>query len=449
MVVTTRIFTGSCGKPFFGGDAWRGRICNKRKDGQIYTEEVVISPARDNTGKITNFVAVKRDITKELSQEEQLRQAQKMESVGRLAGGVAHDFNNMLSVIIGHTDIALSQMEPDKDYREDFKEIQKAAKRSADITRQLLAFARKQTIAPTVIDLNRSVESTMKMLGPLLGEDIELIWKPGDLACDVKMDKTQIDQIMANLLVNARDAISGVGKVIVETCRMDVDEQYCADHPEFAPGEYVQLSVSDNGCGMDKATKANLFEPFFSTKGPLEGTGLGLSTVYGIVKQNLGFITVYSELGEGTTFKIFLRHYDNDSAIKEVDVNSDICTGGNETILLVEDEVSIMKLGKIMLEKLGYSVLAASNPDEAIRLAKKYKEDINLLITDVVMPEMNGKNLAGTILSFYPDLKCLFMSGYTANVIAHQGVLDEGVQFMQKPFSMQDLASTVRRVLES
>ena len=431
------------------GEAWRGRFINKRKDGQLYTEEAIISPARDNSGKITNFVAVKRDITNELNQEEQLRQAQKMESVGRLAGGVAHDFNNMLSVIIGHTDIALSQIEPDNVFREDFEEIQKAAKRSADITRQLLAFARKQTIAPTIIDLSQSIESALKMLGPLLGEDIELIWQPAKAACKIKMDQAQIDQIIANLLVNARDAISGVGKIIVETSIVTMDEQYCVDHPGFAPGQYVQLTVSDNGCGMDDETKSKLFEPFYSTKGPLEGTGLGLSTVYGIIKQNMGFINVYSELGKGTTFKILLKHYTGDRIEVKNSDKSDISSGGKETILLVEDEEAIMKLGRTMLERLGYGVLAASTPEEAISLAKKYKEDIDLLITDVVMPEMNGKNLARTILSFYPDLKCLFMSGYTADVIAHQGILDEGVQFMQKPFSMRELASKVRLVLDS
>ena len=292
-----------------GGRTWAGRMVNKRKDGTLYTEEATISPVRDASGRIVNYVAVKRDITEHLRLAAQFQQAQKMESVGRLAGGVAHDFNNMLGVILGHAELALEQVDPAQPLHADLEEIRKAAERSADLTRQLLAFARKQTVAPKVLDLNETVEGMLKMLRRLIGEDIDLAWLPGADLWPVKMDPSQIDQILANLCVNARDAIAGVGKVTIETGNGAFDEDYCADHAGFVPGEYVLLAVSDDGCGMDKETLAHIFEPFFTTKEMGKGTGLGLATVYGIVKQNNGFINVYSEPGQGTTFKIYLpRH---------------------------------------------------------------------------------------------------------------------------------------------
>jgi two-component system cell cycle sensor histidine kinase/response regulator CckA len=403
----------------------------------------------------TQMFGVFRDISerKQAEQEReklqaQLNQAQKMESVGRLAGGVAHDFNNMLGVILGHAEMALNRMDPAQPLVADLQEIRKAAQRSADLTRQLLAFARKQTIAPKMLDLNETVESMLKMLRRLIGENIDLSWLPGNNLWPVKVDPSQIDQILANLCVNARDAIAGVGKVTIETKDSTFDETTCAAHAGFVPGEYVRLTVSDNGCGMDTETRAHIFEPFFTTKGVGEGTGLGLSTVYGIVKQNNGYIDVDSEPGQGTIFKIYLPRHAGQVVEDRKAASAEIPKGSGETVLLVEDEPAILNIAKRMLELLGYSVLAAHRPAEAIRLAEAHVGEIHLLMTDVVMPEMNGRDLAKTLLSPYPRLTALFMSGYTADVIAHRGVLDEGVCFIQKPFSIKDLAAKIRQALD-
>jgi CheY-like chemotaxis protein len=296
--------------------------------------------------------------------------------------------------------------------------------------------------------LNETVDGMLKMLWHLIGENIDLIWKP---ACDlypVKMDPAQIDQILANLLVNARDAISGVGRITIETGNAVFDETYFTSHMDFIPGDYVMLAVSDNGCGMDSETLANIFEPFFTTKELYRGGGLGMATVYGIVKQNKGFINVYSEPGSGTVLKIYLpRYVDSEKLVSSKDVEEKP-KGGNETVLIVEDEVILLEMARTMLERLGYNVLAAVTPGEALRLARDYAGGINLLITDVVMPEMNGHDLAGQMISLYPDIKCLFMSGYTANAIAHHGVLSKEAPFIQKPFSRKDLAIKLREALE-
>ncbi|EMS80039.1 histidine kinase,response regulator receiver domain,GAF domain-containing protein [Desulfotignum phosphitoxidans DSM 13687] len=385
---------------------------------------------------------------KQKKTEQQLQQAQKMESVGRLAGGVAHDFNNMLGVILGHTELALLQADENHELHDDLKEIQKAAKRSADITKQLLAFARKQTISPKKIDLNDTVESMLNMLRRLIGEDIDLVWQPGAHLWPVKMDPSQIDQILANLCVNARDAISGVGKLTIETGRKTFDEEYCKEHAGFIPGEFVLLAVSDNGCGMDKDILDNLFEPFFTTKEVGKGTGLGLATIYGIVKQNNGFINVYSEPGQGSTFKIYLPRLVDDKETDKAVPEKKVIAGGTETILLVEDEPSILRMTRMMLERKGYTVLSAATPSEAVEKAKSHSGAIDLLMTDVVMSEMNGRDLSRQITDLYPDIRLLFMSGYTANVIAHQGILDDGVSFIQKPFSMADMTENVRKLLD-
>jgi PAS domain S-box-containing protein len=427
-----------------------------RKDGR--TRWVSNSPVlqRDEQGLLTGYDGLITDITERKRAEEekeklqaQLVQAQKMESVGRLAGGVAHDFNNMLGVILGHTELALEQVDPAQPIHADLQEVRKAAERSADLTRQLLAFARKQTVAPKVIDLNKTVSGMLKMLQRLIGEDIDLAWLPGKALGPVNVDPSQIDQILANLCVNARDAIAGVGKVTIETGAAAFDEAYCAAHAGFVPGDYVLLAVSDSGCGMDAETLGHLFEPFFTTKELGRGTGLGLAMVYGAVKQNKGFINVYSEPGQGTTFKIYLpRHLAK--ADRPAEKKPDQPAGrGHETILLVEDEPMILRMTTMMLERLGYAVIGAKTPGEAIRLANEHAGEIHLLMTDVVMPEMNGRDLAGNILSLYPGIKRLFMSGYTANVIAHHGVLDQGVNFIQKPFSMKDLAAKVPEVLDT
>jgi CheY-like chemotaxis protein len=368
--------------------------------------------------------------------------------VGRLAGGVAHDFNNMLGVILGHTELALLQADENHDLHDDLKEIQKAAKRSADITKQLLAFARKQTISPKQLNLNDTVESMLNMLRRLIGEDIDLVWKPDAHIWPVKMDTTQIDQILANLCINARDSIAGVGKLTIETGKKSFDDEYCRQHSGFTPGDFVQLAVSDNGCGMDKDTLDNVFEPFFTTKEVGKGTGLGLATVYGIVKQNSGFINVYSEPDRGSTFKIYLPRTSTDKNTDKVLPEKKPAAGGTETILLVEDEPTILRMTRMMLEKKGYSVLSAATPAEAVEKATNHSDSIDLLMTDVVMPEMNGRDLAGQITDLYPDIRLLFMSGYTADVIAHQGVLDDGVAFIQKPFSLADMTEKVRELLD-
>jgi PAS domain S-box-containing protein len=377
----------------------------------------------------------------------QLTQGQKMESVGRLAGGIAHDFNNMLGVILGYSELALERVEAGQPMYLALQGIQQAAQRSADLTRQLLAFARKQTVAPKVLDLNETVAGMLNMLRRLIGENIDLAWLPSEGLWPIKMDPTQIDQVLANLCVNARDAIGDTGKVTIETGNVFVDEAYCADHAGSVHGEYVLLAVNDNGRGMDHETLSHLFEPFFTTKEMGKGTGLGLATVYGIIKQNYGFIDVYSEPGQGTTFKMYLPRYVAKYERLSESEAAKPAAPGHETILLVEDEPMVLELTEVMLKNLGYTVLPAVSPGEAIRLAREHAGEIHLLMTDVVMPEMNGRDLARNLLSLYPDLKRLFMSGYTADVIAHHGVLEEGVQFIQKPFTMQDLAAKIRYVL--
>jgi len=394
------------------------------------------------------------DLTERVQAEEdreklrgQLIQAQKMEAVGRLAGGVAHDFNNMLSVIIGHCELALHGLDSTHTLYTSLQNILKAADHSADLTRNLLAFARKQTVAPKVLDINTAVDDMLVMLRRLIGESIDLIWKPkGDPSLLIYIDPAQLNQILVNLLVNARDAIGDTGKVIIETNLVTIDEQYRLDHVYVLPGTYVFLAVSDNGCGIDAATLPNLFEPFFTTKEMGKGTGLGLATVYGIVKQNKGFINVYSEPGQGTTFKIYLpQQRAGKMAAAESTLNQD--AKGDETVLVVEDEPLILEMVKKMLENLGYTVLGASSPAEAIRIALEYRGTIHLLLTDVIMPEMNGQLLANHLQSLLPNLHCMFMSGYTANVIAHNGELAEGATFIQKPFTKHILARKVREVL--
>jgi two-component system cell cycle sensor histidine kinase/response regulator CckA len=431
-----------------GGKVFRGRMVNKRKDGTYFTEESTISPVRNVLGKIVSYVAVKYDITEHLRLTAQFLQAQKMESIGRLAGGVAHDYNNMLSVILGYTEMAMEKVPSSEPLHADLQEIYNAAMRSADITRQLLAFARKQAISPKVLDINETVKGMLNMLRRLIGEDIDLAWSPGANLWQVEMDPVQIDQILANLCVNSRDAIAGVGRITIETRMATLDEAYCIDHIGSSPGEFVLLAVSDTGCGMDKETLGSIFEPFFTTKGVDQGTGLGLATVYGIVKQNNGSINVYSEPNKGTTFRIYLPHYVGAAEKIGAEIVAEIPSGRGEMVLIVEDEKAIMRMGQKMLGSLGYMVLAADSPMDALRLAGKYGDEIHLLVTDVIMPGMNGRDLADQMHAIYPDIKILFMSGYTDDVIAHSGVLEAGVCFIQKPFSARDLGIKVRATLD-
>ena len=424
-----------------------------RKNGELYPLRLEARniPYKGKNVRVVEFRDITENKRAEKEKEElegKLRQAHKMEAVGRLAGGVAHDFNNMLSVIIGHADMAMEQVDASLPLYADLEEIKKAGERSADLTRQLLAFARKQTVSPEILDLNKTVTGMTNMLQRLIGEDIDLKWLPGENVWPVKVDPGQIDQILANLCVNARDAIADVGKVTIETGNAEFDETYCTDHPGFVPGEYVLLSVSDDGCGMDTETLGKIFEPFFTTKESGKGTGLGLATVYGVVTQNKGFVNVYSEPGHGTTFKIYLPRHRTKADFLPKMAKDLPPERGQETILLVEDEPAILRMTTIMLERMGYQVVAARTPGEAIRLAQEHAGRIHLLMTDVIMPEMNGRVLAKNILSINPNLKRLFMSGYTANVIAHHGVLDKGVNFIQKPFSREELGAKVRKALD-
>lgn len=378
----------------------------------------------------------------------QLAQSQKMESVGRLAGGVAHDFNNMLHVILGHAELALDGLGTDHPLRTHLEEIESAAQRSADLTRQLLAFARRQTVAPKFLNLNDVIGAMLKMLARLIGEDIELVWKPAEVLEAVRIDPSQIDQVLANLVVNARDAIEGGGKVVIETGMVEFSDNDVS-HPDLRPGRYVVLVVSDDGHGMSERVRKQIFDPFYTTKEVGEGTGLGLSTVYGIVQQNKGDISVSSEPGRGATFKIYLPAHKTGKESSGQDKGSDVPGARKgECILLVEDELTNLRMTEVFLGGLGYEVYSASTPGEAIELAEEHLGKLDLLLTDVIMPEMDGLELSKELVKMCPTVKCLFMSGYTAETITRRGILDEGKNFISKPFSRQSLSQKVREVLD-
>jgi PAS domain S-box-containing protein len=427
-----------------------GEVVYLRPDGVERIALLSAIPINENLsyGLARDITVRKRAEEERIKLETQLHQANKMEAIGTLAGGVAHDFNNMLGVILGYVQLAMRKVGPDSPLYANLDEIRKAAERSANLTRQLLAFARKQTVAPKVLDLNETVNGMINMLRRLIGEDLDLVWRPGRNLNSVFIDPSQVDQILTNLCVNARDAIADTGKITIETASASLDDAYCTDHAGFLPGEFVVLTVSDDGCGMDAETLSHLFEPFFTTKEMGKGTGLGLATVYGIAKQNNGFINVYSDPGHGTTFKIYLPQHAAKAAPRSEQEQAPGLTAGSEIILLVEDEPAILEVTSMMLDEMGYAVIEAGSPGEAIRLARQHHGRIDLLMTDVVMPEMNGRDLAGNLISIYPDIRCLFVSGYTANVIAHHGVLDPGVHFLQKPFSIKDLATKIREALD-
>lgn len=426
----------------------RTEVLGVTKDNISKNLIISISVIQGDSSRFKGLVFTLTDISQQKKLAVQLQQAQKMESIGRLAGGVAHDFNNMLSVIIGHAEIVLDEVNENDNLYSSVLEIQKASQRSATLVRQLLAFARKQTVAPEIINLNEITEGMLNMLQRLIGESVKLDWKPSEDLWLINIDPSQIDQIMANLCVNARDAINGVGHILIETQNVTIDSSYCSEKMEARPGDYVLISVTDDGCGMDKETAENIFEPFFTTKNVGKGTGLGLSTIYGIVKQNQGIINVYSEINQGTTFKIYLPRYSKSVGGIKKKKSTNIVTGGSETILVVEDEESILSMTLIALEKFGYNVIGACNPRQALEKLEKVPGNIDLLITDVVMPEMNGKDFSIIIKKLYPDARCLFMSGYTANIIADHGILDADVDFIHKPFSVKDLAVKVRAVLD-
>ncbi len=378
--------------------------------------------------------------------EDQLRQVQKMESVGRLAGGVAHDFNNNLQVILGYCEQLVCSPGLSGNDRVDLHEIQNAAERSASLTRQLLAFARRQTIVPRILDLNDAIAGMLKMLSRLLGENIQLSWSPGPGLGTVELDPSQVDQIMANLCVNARDAISGAGTIAISTRNVDLDPEFCAAHPGTAPGPHVQVSVRDDGCGMDPETLSRAFEPFFTTKDIGQGTGLGLATVYGIVRQNRGAIEVESAPGSGTVFRISFPRVVASVATPRSGATTAPLDGLGTTVLLVEDDPAVLEIVRSILASSGFEVLAARTPREALPLARTSRDRIRLLVSDVVMPEMSGRELADLLRASMPGLPCLFMSGYPSDALTRGGILDEGVHFIEKPFTRAAFDAKLRSV---
>lgn len=437
------------------GRTWKGRICNKRKDGSLYTEDATISPVLDAAGQIVNYVGVKRDITEQLRVseekavlEEQLRQAQKVEAIGRLAGGVAHDFNNMLTVIIGYGEKILGQLHYGDPLREDVQQIVDAGRHSAALTHQLLAFSRKQPLKPEVVDVNVILQNLEKMLRRLIGEDITLELLLSKELATVMADPGQIEQVVMNLAANARDAMPGGGKLSIETANVELDDDYTRKHMDVAAGNYVMLATTDTGGGMDKETLSHIFEPFFTTKELGKGTGLGLPTVYGIVKQSGGHIWVYSEPGQGTVFKIYLPQTNAAPTMKVDGRTKEKLQGGGRHILVVEDETSIRELFQKLFSRCGFRVTVAANGGDALSLIEEKGLRPDLVITDVIIPGMSGAMLVKRLRETQPSLKALYMSGYTDNTILHHGLLDPGTPFIQKPFHLHDLSTKVQEALE-
>jgi PAS domain S-box-containing protein len=422
----------------------------KRKDG-VTTGVRISGRSVANGGEGMVFELFAEDVTERRALEQQLRQSQKMEAVGRLAGGIAHDFNNLLMVISGYSEFLLERLGDEPQLRAPAQEIASAAERASSLTRQLLAFSRKQMLAPRVVNLNDVATENVKMLTRMIGEDIDLVIAPSPDLWSVRADAGQIEQVIMNLAVNARDAMPSGGKLTIETSNVVLDEDYARLHSPVRPGDYVMVAVSDTGAGMDAETQSHIFEPFFTTKGT-KGTGLGLSTVYGIVKQSGGYIWVYSEMGRGTTFKIYLpRVASTGEAVAQFAPAPEHrkVEPGTETILLVEDEANLRYLARQYLEKQGYKVIEAADGAVAMQIAVAHEKTIHLLLTDVIMPGMNGRELAQRIAEIRPNVKILYMSGYTENVIGHNGMLDAGIRLLQKPFNLRDLKSIVREVLDA
>ena len=432
------------------GKTWQGRMLNRKRDGSHYTQDSTISPVRDASGTITSYVGVLRDISRDLSLEAQFLQAQRMEGIGRLAGGVAHDFNNLLSVILSCTGFALDAVPEGEPLREELLEISKAGERAATLTRQLLAFSRKQILQPEPLDLNHLLSEMQKLFQRVIGEDIELAELLAPDLGTVKADPGQIEQVIMNLVINARDAMPRGGKLTIETANVDLDESYADQHIGTKAGPHVMVAVSDTGLGMDEQTMARIFEPFFTTKGPGKGTGLGLSTAYGIIRQSGGSVWVYSELGKGTSFKVYLpRDVSATASLAKVAPAAVSRTEGTETVLLVEDDQGVRGVAARILTAAGYTVLTAASGPEALLLCGSHGSPINLVLTDVVMPQMSGRDFVERLTKVRPSTKVLYMSGYTDNTIVHQGVIDPGTNFIGKPFTQAELVMKVREVLDA
>jgi two-component system cell cycle sensor histidine kinase/response regulator CckA len=428
----------------------------RRKDGTTLPVLIEDRVIRDKKGRITGIRSMIEDITERRraeealrKSEEQLRQWQRVEAIGRLAGGVAHDFNNLLMTIKGCSELLLGELDSHDSRREEVEEIRKAAERATALTRQLLAFGRRQVLQPQVLDLNEVVANMDRMLQRLIGEDIHLLTVPDPELWPVTVDPGQIEQVIMNLAVNARDAMPGGGKLTIETANVVLDEDYARRHVSVKPGPCVMLAVTDNGCGMDKEIQSHLFEPFFTTKAKGEGTGLGLSTVYGIVKQSGGNIWAYSEPGLGTTFKIYLPRAEEAVKTYRPKIAPTVSPGGSETILLVEDEEAVRAIVSKILQNKGYTVLEAHHGHEALQICKDHQGPIHLMVTDVVMPHMSGSELAERLTSLRPELRVLFMSGYPDKAIVHHGVLGAGTSFLQKPFALSALECKVRDLLDT
>jgi len=427
-----------------------------RRDAAKLVTEIFVSLIRDSEGNPIGFRGISRDITErkkaeeeKLSLQEQLRQSQKMEAIGQLAGGVAHDFNNLLTVIKGYSQLSLLDLKEDDRLRGNIQEIEKATQRATDLTRQLLAFSRRQILDLKVLDLNVLLKDLEKMLRRIIGEDVELLTLLSEDLGKVKVDPSQIEQVIFNLAVNARDAMPAGGKLAIETANVELDEEYARVHVNVAPGRYVRLSISDTGVGMTREVKEKVFEPFFTTKEKGKGTGLGLSMVYGIVKQSGGNIWLYSEPGRGTTFRIYFPRTEEEADTLRERQEAEFFPRGSETVLLVEDDELVRDLAIRLLGQQGYRVLDAVNGQDALQVAKEHLgETIHLLLTDIVMPQMGGKELADWLRISRPNIKVLFTSGYADNAIVHHGVLDRGTHFLQKPFSLKTLSHKVREVLD-
>ncbi|MCL4818208.1 MAG: response regulator [Vicinamibacteria bacterium] len=443
-------------RTILAGDVWRGELVNRRKDGSLYPEEQTITPVRDGSGAITHFIAVKQDVSerreaeaKRLALETQLRQAQKMESVGRLAGGVAHDFNNALGVVLGHADLALKEVPPGSALARHLEAIREAGRRSANLTRQLLGFARQQPAELQLLDVNDRIEGMLRLLRQLIGEDVRLGWRPGAGLWPVRADPGQIDQLVSNLVVNARDAITGVGAIDVATRNLEADEAFVGARPGLVPGQYVCLDVKDDGSGIAPDLLERIFEPFFTTKATGRGTGLGLATVYGIARQNGGYVGVESEPGRGSTFTVLLPALAGQREAEAPATATEELRGGSETVLVVEDEPAMLEVTRDVLVDLGYRVLATSSPGEALSIAAAEGDRLDLLVTDLVMPLMNGRELAALLQARHPRLRCVFVSGYTADIVTQRGIVEPGVQLLSKPFTASELAARVRKVMDA
>jgi signal transduction histidine kinase len=428
--------------------SWQGETIHHRRDGAELRIFANVTALRDADGQISGAVAVNRNITKQRSLEEQLRHAQRMEAVGRLAGGVAHDFNNLLTVVGGYSRVLLDELAPSDERYADLLEIKKAADRAASLTRQLLAFSRQQILEPRTFDPGEVISGMAMMLQRLIGEDIRLVLEADPGRSMIHADPGQIEQVVVNLAVNARDAMPGGGRLRIALDTLVLDESFAAVHPGASPGKHVRISVSDNGCGMDPEVVDRIFEPFYTTKEKGKGTGLGLSTVYGVVRQSGGYIDVQSAPDAGTTFRLF---FPQASAPVREAIPTPIFSmepKGAATILVVEDDDAVRNITQAILKRLGYEVLVANGGEQALALAEEHGDDIGLLLTDVVMPGLSGAELAAQLTAQRPELKVLFTSGYTDDAIVHHGVLDEGVQFIGKPFTPVELARRLREVLE-